>query len=333
MVTEIKTRDAYYCNLKFLLLFLVIFGHWIEAYIDFFPWVNTIYRIIYTVHMPLFIFLSGTFLTSGEQAKLQAFRYLSYYLIFQTITVLIGKMAGGSYCLYRPCWHLWYLLSLSLWSFSVWRLERWTHLSCRPPYVKAGTILLAVVIGCGAGCLPRIGRDLSLSRTLVFFPYILIGQLCPRDIFRSRRIPGIIALLGFVGLYFLFGCYIPTNFFYQADSYGALGESLGIQLRLACYLMGGLFGIGILALTPERRFPFSLLGTDTLWIYLCHAPLVILFRQLPLAPLEMVLAGPFVSLWIICLLCRLFRWRGQLYAICIRRIGRKVIKYDFQTNL
>lgn len=324
MVTEIKKRDAYYCNLKFLLLFLVVFGHWIEPYIDCSPSVNAIYRIIYTVHMPLFIFLSGTFLTSGEQARLQAFRFLSYYLIAQTITVVIGKMSGGSYCLYCPCWHLWYLLSLSLWSFSVWILERWMRLSCRPLFIKAGMILLAVAIGCGAGCLPRIGRNLSLSRTLVFFPYILAGHLCPRDIFRGRRLPGIVSLLGFGGLYCLFNPYIPTAFFYQADSYGILGNTLGVGLRLICYLMGGLFGIGILALAPERRLLFSLIGTDTLWIYLCHAPLIMLFRQLPLAPLEMVLAGPFVSLWIICLLCQLFRWRGQLYAICIRRIGRRV---------
>lgn len=324
MVTEIKRRDAYYCNLKFLLLFFVVFGHWIEPYIDCSPWINTIYRIIYTVHMPLFIFLSGTFLSSGEQAKLQAFRFLIYYFILQSLVVIIGKSWDSSLCLDVPCWHLWYLLSLSLWSFAAWILERWIRLSRRPLYIKAGMILLAVVIGCGAGCVPRIGRSLSLSRTLVFFPYILAGQLCPRDIFRGRRIPGIIALLSFAGLYLLCGSYIPTAFFYQADPYGILGNTSGIRLRLICYLMGGLLGIGLLALVPEERLIFSLIGTDTLWIYLCHAPLVMLFRQLPLTPLEMVLAGPFVSLWIICLLCRLFRWRGQLYAICTRRSGRKV---------
>lgn len=329
MATELKKRDAYYCNLKFLLLYLVVFGHWIEPYIDVFPPVHSVYRIIYTVHMPLFIFLSGSFLTSGEQAKVRAFRSLSCYLAFQTASAVIGAVSGSSFPLYRPCWHLWYLLSLSLWSFSVWVLEQRMHLSDRSPHIKSGVILLAVLIGCLAGCLPRIGRDISLSRTLVFFPYILAGQLCPRDCFRGKRLLGIVSLLGFGGLYLLFGSYIPTDFLYQADSYGALGHALGTQLRLACYLMGGLFGIGLLALMPERRFFFSLIGTDTLWIYLCHAPLVMLLRLLPMPPLEMVLIGPLASLWIICLLCQLFRWRSQLYTICIHRAARKVKKYDF----
>lgn len=332
-MTEIKKRDSYYCNLKFLLLYMVVFGHWIEPYVEYSPWGNSVYRIIYTVHMPLFIFLSGSFLTSCEQAKNQALRFLSYYLIVQTMVVLIGKISGGSYYLFQPCWHLWYLLSLSLWCFLVWISEQWAHLSQRPAYVRVGVILLAVGIGCGAGCLPWVNRNISLSRTLVFLPYLLAGYLCPRDIFRGRRVLGIVSLLSFGGLYFCLSPYIPTDFFYQADPYGILGDIPGIRLRLACYLMGGLFGIGLLALIPERRFALSHIGTDTLWIYLCHAPLVTLLRLLPLSPLEMILAGPLVSLWIICLLCRLFRWRGQLYAVCIRRIDRKVNKYDFQTNL
>lgn len=328
MVTEIKKRDAYYCNLKFLLLYLVVFGHWIEPYIDSFPPVHSVYRIIYTVHMPLFIFISGSFLASGEQAKIQAFRCLSCYLIFQSAAVLAGAVSGRPLRLYRPCWHLWYLLSLSLWSFSAWISERWIRLSERSPYIRSGGILLAVLIGCGTGCLPRVGRDMSLSRTLTFFPYFLAGQLCPRNIFREKRLLGIVSLLGFGGLYLLFNSHIPTGFFYQGDSYGSLGNTLGIRLRLICYIMGGLFGIGLLALVPERRFLFSSIGADTLWVYLCHAPLIMLLRLLPLPPLEMVLIGPLASLWIICLLYHLFRWKSQLYAICIRQPSRKVKQYD-----
>lgn len=57
----IKLREARYCNLKLLLIFLVIYGHTIETQI----WHNTVlmtqYKFIYLVHMPLFAFLSGLY--------------------------------------------------------------------------------------------------------------------------------------------------------------------------------------------------------------------------------------------------------------------------------
>lgn len=51
----IKRRDPYICNIKAFLIFLVVFGHAIEPYIDR-PEINIIYRIIYAFHMPLFVF-------------------------------------------------------------------------------------------------------------------------------------------------------------------------------------------------------------------------------------------------------------------------------------
>ena len=328
-----KERDAYYCNLKILLLFLVVYGHWIEPYIEAVPWAGCLYRVIYTVHMPLFVFLSGTFLTSGKRAKAQAVRMLALYLAAQGVAVLARGAVGSPLPFHRPYWHLWYLLSLSQWSALCWGLERWGRLSSRPLWVRGGALLLAVGIGCGAGCVPWIGRDLSLSRTLVFFPYILAGQLCPGDRFRGNYGLGIAALAGFGILYLRLGLWIPPRFFYQAEPYGALGAAQGIWMRLACYGMGGLFGVGLLALVPGRRLTCSRMGTDTLGVYLLHIPLVLLFRLLPLSPLEMALTGPAASLWIVRLLDQLFRWRGQLYAVRSGPAARKGNQHDFQRNL
>ena len=59
----IKERDAVYCNLKLFLIFLVIYGHMIEGRIYEDAVLMQIYRMIYSFHMPLFLFLSGLFLT------------------------------------------------------------------------------------------------------------------------------------------------------------------------------------------------------------------------------------------------------------------------------
>lgn len=91
------------------------------------------------------------------------------------------------------------------------------------------------------------------------------------------------------------------------------GTGLGHRAAPDLLLDGRAFG--------NRRLIFSPLGANTLGIYLCHAPLAGLFRLLPLSPVEMLWAGPFASLWIVCLLWQAFRWRGPLYAI--RRMERK----------
>lgn len=56
---ELKKRDADYCNLKFVLMFLVVYGHLIEGRMEESVFLTQVYRLIYTVHMPLFLFLSG----------------------------------------------------------------------------------------------------------------------------------------------------------------------------------------------------------------------------------------------------------------------------------
>ena len=315
-----KERDAYYCNLKFILLFLVVFGHWIELYISCVVWVAVVYRVIYTVHMPLFIFLSGTFLNSGDQMKTQTYRTLIWYLAAQSVAVLVSGICGSPLTLRQPYWHLWYLLSLSQWSFLCWALERWGQLSKRPLWVRICVIALAIGIGCGVGCLSWINRNWSLSRTLVFFPYLLAGKFCPKHKLRGKYLLGFATLAGFGVTYYLCSPYIPTSFLYQAGPYET--QASGVLLRLACYLMGGLLGIGILALMPSQRFAFSRIGADTLGIYLCHAPMIGIFRLLPLSSMEMIAISPFASLWIIGLLCQVFRWRGQLCAI--HWTGRKV---------
>ncbi|MFY9176926.1 MAG: acyltransferase family protein [Caldicoprobacterales bacterium] len=56
-----KYRDPYFCNLKFILISLVILGHLMEKYTYTNNDLYNIYALIYMVHMPLFAFISGYF--------------------------------------------------------------------------------------------------------------------------------------------------------------------------------------------------------------------------------------------------------------------------------
>ena len=49
-------RNAYFDNAKLILIFLVVFGHMIQPFIDDSNAIHSLYTWMYTYHMPAFIF-------------------------------------------------------------------------------------------------------------------------------------------------------------------------------------------------------------------------------------------------------------------------------------
>lgn len=112
----IKRRDPYICNIKAFLIFLVVFGHAIEPYIDR-PEINIIYRLIYTFHMPLFVFVTGMSMKNYRNCKNKFTGVLKMYLICQPLFLLYDYLVNGNIgSIIKPYWHLWYLNALVLWS-------------------------------------------------------------------------------------------------------------------------------------------------------------------------------------------------------------------------
>src|SRR5690625_7357700 len=107
-------REAYFDNAKLLLIFLVVFGHMIQPFIDGSRPLNTLYMWIYTFHMPAFIFLSGFFAKGSKGFKdiiKLAQKLLIPYFIFQLIYTgyyyLIGE-SNWQASLFYPHWSLWF---------------------------------------------------------------------------------------------------------------------------------------------------------------------------------------------------------------------------------
>lgn len=59
-MTELK-RNSYFDTTKFILIFLVVFGHFLESKMGHSLICNELHAFIYLFHMPLFIFISGYF--------------------------------------------------------------------------------------------------------------------------------------------------------------------------------------------------------------------------------------------------------------------------------
>lgn len=296
----VKLRSARYCNLKLFLLYLVVYGHWIEAGIWDSEGLQSQYRLIYLVHMPLFVFLTGLFVRTTEDCGRQIRRLLPLYLLLQTAAVVFS---GGSVKPLTPFWHLWYLLSCCFWMGAAWIFLRFRRFG-------VGILVLSIIAGCLAGNVPWLDRTLSGSRTVAFFPWFWAGVLCRQDIpWEKYRGLGFAALAAGVVLIRTVGSDIPVTFLYQAAPYGALEN--GPVLRLWCYLIGTLLGFFILTVTPDRRFPWTRAGADTMAVYLLHAPMVAALREIN----QNWSLCPLYAAALIYILYIILRWNSHLYGI------------------
>ncbi|MCD8160975.1 MAG: hypothetical protein LUE61_07335 [Clostridiales bacterium] len=298
----IKKRAAYLCNVKLFLLVLVVLGHSMEqAGMKG----DLLYRTIYLFHMPLFAFVSGLHLKTVPSCLRQAKSALMLYLPIQGGIALVVR----GQTLTTPYWHLWYLLSLCWWLL----LCGGCAVVLKSGENKWKAILLAISVATSLGCgLLPIGRFLSLSRTVVFFPYVLMGMLCPVELQEGpdrrtqRRLLGL-SLLGALPV-----CLVlreaPYAFLYQADGYRRYGmtPSEGIRLRLLCFAAAVGLGLFVLALIPAKWFYFTKIGGDTLPAYLLHVCLLPLVNTLWLEPGAGVLT--LFSVALVWLLWELLRW-------------------------
>lgn len=317
---RIKQREAFYCNVKLLLIYMVVYGHIIEGMIDSVEPLAQVYRVIYSVHMPLFLFLSGFFLKSRTSCLRQVKQMLLYYGACQSAAIVVGKMLGEQLSFCVPVWHLWYLLSLSCMAGLGWlwyvAAERWKWLN--HILAKIVLFLMTAILACAAGEWSAVGRWLSLSRTICFLPYFLAGMFCPAGVSwkNSRaRIAGLIGMALYLLLYLGPGRAVPAELFYQADSYSALGLNQGAFLRLICMLLAAALGLAILTLVPNRRFVFSKLGTDTFGIYLLHGPMIKILEQIRIPMHVWIALSPFLAMYMIYFLYKLFQWRRPLYSL------------------
>lgn len=298
----VKLRDARYCNLKLLLIFFVIYGHLIEPGIYQSKVLMIQYKGIYLFHMPLFSFLSGLFLNNGKACGRQLIKMLSLYIVLQALAVWLGN---GKVKPLTPYWHLWYLLSYSTWAALGWL---WFRLFWGKG--KLVILTLSILVGCLAGLHPNIGREYSLSRTLVFLPFFWMGLICdPQFRWERLRLISLPALGIVIALMMQWGDQISSVFLYQAAPYGKLEN--GVELRLLCYLLGALLCMILLTFIPMCRFPFTRAGADTMPAYLIHAPIVLKVRELDIPwPCHfLITAGILYATY------KLLQWHSMLYGI------------------
>lgn len=268
-----KPRDAYFDNLKWLLVLLVVVGHLIEPLPN-----NTalqpLYLTIYTFHIPLFVMVSGYFSKQLDNSKYTT-RVISQlvvpYFIFESLYSLFDYAILGtsrlSFSYFTPYWLMWYFFSMIIWKAVL-------PFAIKLKYALPLSIAIAVLAGYAADA----EYYASISRTLVFFPFFLAGYLLDKSKLDQLRTPGVrlmaASALGVMyAVYAWYGHDWNVQWLYGSYSYSSLGhpEWYAGVYRLLHIAVATFIGGCVLLLIPARRLPLiSEQGKHTVYVYLLH---------------------------------------------------------------
>jgi fucose 4-O-acetylase-like acetyltransferase len=268
-------RSKYFDNAKFILIFLVVFGHMISPYKDQDKVLFTLYTVIFLFHMPAFILISGYF-AKGFRKKGYLLKsvqkilipYFIFQIIYSVFYFLVGKEKTLEFDLFQPHWSLWFLLSLFFWNLLLYVFAR----------LKWAGLLVAVILGVAIGYFEHAGSFMSISRTFVFFPYFLLGFLLngehlKRIIGAKFAVPAGVVII--ITTFLFFGFSFPENavpWLLGDTSYENMG---GMQLtdgllRGLQYVLTLIVVFGFLPLIPSNQYRITKIGERTLYVYLFH---------------------------------------------------------------
>lgn len=271
MSNQTKQRDYLFDNYKAFLILLVVIGHFIEPAYNNNTLLYTLKWLIFSFHMPAFIFISGYF-SKRELPFLTLVRkllvpYVIYELCYYFMYTELLHKDTGLYLL-RPKFSLWYIMALFIWRVIT-------------PYVKRipHYMLLSVIAGLLIGCSDMPNNFLSIPRVLVFYPFFLAGMNFDRALVSKLRTPvkktiaaiSFAAFTAFLALAPAIRSY-SVKIFYGRYNYDFLGQTFaeGMTIRLLCYGIGFFLTYALICLVPEKENRLSYMGERTMAIYLCH---------------------------------------------------------------
>ncbi|WP_442811969.1 acyltransferase family protein [Streptomyces sp. NBC_01803] len=272
--SEVKPRDPYFDNAKYLAIVLVAVGHAWTPLRDDSRAASALYLFVYTFHMPAFILLAGYFSRGFTGRPAQLKRLISGigvpYVIFEVAYILFKRWGDDDpdypFSILDPYYVTWFLIALFVWRFTspVWRIVRW------PLPVALGVAAVAAVS-------PHLGDDLNIQRVLQFLPFFVLGLLLRGEHFARVRRPEVRAAAVPVLVAALATAYwvvprVDHSWFYRTHSAQEMGAPwwAGVTTTFALTGCGLALTLCFLAWVPARRTWFTSLGAGTIYGYLLH---------------------------------------------------------------
>lgn len=276
---QITQRNYKIDNIRCILIFLVVLAHLLEKMDG--AWATNAYSVIYSFHMPIFVFITG-YLARFKPKKI--FSTLLYpYVLFQLLyTIVTNKQIQFT----TPHWIMWYLFATIVYY-------------CLIPLINTDRIVVRIVIVVAtvtislvAGFDNNVGYFLSLSRILTFLPYFVVGFYIKSASTQTiklydkfKRYNYIVVIVSAV-LVVLSSCFVCLYHVDRKILYGSYSYELAhysIWLKALLLVIAFCWIIFFWRVMPNKKITvFSNLGANTLSIYLLHGFVVYLVRAVNL---------------------------------------------------
>ena len=276
----VKTRIALWDNLKFLLIMLVVIGHFMELFLNQSNMYSSLSLFIYTFHMPLFLFVSGLFHKNKNVGQKCIF-FISVgfiqKMVFAIVRYIIG--AGMTFSFLSEGGIPWFMFVLSIYTLITYLLRNQN---------KEYICLFSIMLACFVGYDKEVGDFLCLSRILVFYPIYLLGTIVSdekiKDVKKNKWV-GWISLVILIA--WLFICFydrekviILKHLFTGRNCFAPSIYSYGAFMRLLCYIITFFVGASIIFLMPSKKIKWiSAMGERTIDVYFWHWPVYMLLNR------------------------------------------------------
>ena len=273
MSDKSNNRIMIWDNVKGILIVLVVIGHFIWDY-DRGSTTPIINQIIFTFHMPVFVFTSGYF-GKDEYVKNDNLKrvgsFLIMYVVFQLLMYTLFVDFPSEFSLIYPYKTAWYLFALACWRFFA-------------PYLPKKKIVFVffLILALGVGFFPQIQNTLAIARIIAFFPFYLLGYWIDvkrvSEFISNRGMKeyftggAILCLTGYIA-YKVCTIFQFSHSALIMSPYSDMFEFLG---RIAIFVISGLTIVGMICLIPNRRiWGITTMGKNSLSVYFFHRFVVI----------------------------------------------------------
>lgn len=260
-------------NIKGILIFLVVLGHFLELIKGY----DILYLTIYSFHMPLFIFVTGYF------AKFNKHKFISNlvcpYIIFQILYTYFEKIILGNDELTltysKPVWLLWYLFVIICYYLLIPLIQTKNRKS------QILIFLISVFMALLAGYDNSMGYTFSASRFFVFMPFFIAGYYMSQDKTLIKRFINIeksnkygFALLAGIIYTVIIVLVLKQDIISKKMLYGSYSYEKAeytIFIRLLIMLIAAGFIFMFLLIIPNKKVLFlSNIGSNTMPVFLLH---------------------------------------------------------------
>lgn len=277
-----KGRDYFFDNARFILIMLVVIGHFIQPLQSSILPAKYLWRLIYVLHMPCMIFISGYFskkYVHNRSGRLDVQKPFTYAVLYIAAWIsmfvfhyIITRDIPDSTSIFLPQTGMWYLQVLFIWHLFLPVIDR-----IKPLYV----MIIAILAGLLVGYDPGADSVLSTCRTLNYLPYFLVGYYIDKDTVqklftRKAKIYAAIALVAVLVIFYFLLPYGIGDFIVGRKNYWDLSPLKDFSplvwwgVRLFCYIMSALLCFAFLAFVPRSWNILTRFGSRTLQVYILH---------------------------------------------------------------